>query len=178
MGFVYQSSLPSTARIFIVVLMIAGATGCETFGARDLVVEPVRISDVIEAGDAARRASLRLIDEGLVADANGDEPRAQARYERALQVDASNPYAYLAIARHHVETQDPTRALQFLDRADSLFRMQGEVEPGMEVHLLGLRGGALYDAGDVEQGGDLLDKAREMSPRVWGDGALHPDELR
>ncbi|MGK0486358.1 MAG: hypothetical protein ACJAYI_001869, partial [Myxococcota bacterium] len=30
----------------------------------------------------------------------------------------------------------------------------------------------------VEQGGDLLDKAREMSPRVWGDGALDPDELR
>jgi hypothetical protein len=56
--------------------------------------------------------------------------------------------------------------------------MQGEVEPEMEVHLLGLRGGALYDAGDLEEGGNLLDQAREMSPRVWGDGALDPDELR
>ena len=147
-------------------------------GIKDDDVEPLRISDVIEEGDAARRASLRLIDDGLVADAKGDESRAQARYERALQVDASNPYAYLAIARHHVETQDPTRALQFLDRAHSLLRMQGEIEPGMQVHLLGLRGGALYDAGQVEAGVELLDQAREMSPRVWGDGALHPDELR
>ena len=47
MGFVSHSSVPSTASIFIVVLTLAGATGCETFGARDLGVEPVRISDVI-----------------------------------------------------------------------------------------------------------------------------------
>lgn len=169
----YSTWLPRVISIGLV-----GVLGCTSLGVPMRTVEPVRIGDVIEDGDAARRASMRLIDDGLVADAKGDESRAQARYERALQVDASNPYAYLAIARHHVEQQDPTRALQFLDRADSLLRMQGEIESGMQVHLLGLRGSALYDAGRVEEGVDLLDQAREMSPAVWGDGALHPDELR
>jgi len=169
----------STSIVLLIVTAFGGLSGCASlFGSGSDEVRPLRITNVAEDGDAARRASVRLVDDGLVADADGDEARAQARYERALQVDASNPYAYLAIARHYVETQDPQRALQFLDRADALFRMQGTPPPGVQVHLLGLRGGALYDSGDISAGVELLDRARELSPAVWGDGALHPNELR
>jgi tetratricopeptide (TPR) repeat protein len=169
----------STSTLLLIVIAFGGLSGCASlFGSGNNEVRPLRITDVAEDGDAARRASVRLVDDGLVADADGDEARAQARYERALQVDASNPYAYLAIARHHVETLDPQRALQFLDRADALLRMQGDPPPGVQVHLIGLRGGALYDSGDITAGVELLDRARELSPSVWGDGALHPNELR
>lgn len=159
-------------------LGLSGNLGCAALGGSQSRMVPVRISDLMEEGDAARRASLRLVDEGLAADARGEPARAQARYERALQVDATNPYAYLAIARHQVEEQDPLRALQFLDRTDSLMRMSGDLPPEVQVHLLGLRGGALYDSGRIAEGVELLDRARELSPEIWGDGALRAEELR
>jgi len=167
-----------TALLICFVLGLSGNLGCAVLGGSGFGFTPVRISDLVDEGDPQRRASLRLVDDGLSADAQGQPARAQARYERALQVDATNPYAYLAIARHHVEEQDPLRALQFLDRADSLLRMNGDLPLEVEVHLLGLRGGALYDSGRVEEGVELLDRARKLSPRIWGDGALRAEELR
>lgn len=155
-----------------------GSLGCAVLRGSEADLTPVRISDLFEHGDAARRASLRLVDDGLSADEQGEPARAQARYERALQVDVTNPYAYLAIARHHLEEQDPVSALQFLDRADSLLQIGGDLPPEVEVHLLGLRGGALYDSGRIEEGVELLDRARAISPEIWGDGALRAEELR
>ncbi len=166
------------ASLSCAALGLAGILGCASLGGSQHDIKPVRIRDLVDQGDAARRASLRLIDDGLAADVAGQAARAQARYERALQVDVSNPYVYLAIARHHVEGQDPLRALQFLDRADSLLRMRGDPPPEVQVHLLGLRGGALYDSGQVREGVELLDRARALSPEIWGDGALHAEELR
>jgi len=86
-------------------------------GARDAP----RVEEVADRGDAQRRASTRLVLDGLDADARGDVRLAQSRYERAIQIDASNPYAYLALARHYVEQEDPDRALAYLDHAGSLF---------------------------------------------------------
>jgi tetratricopeptide (TPR) repeat protein len=141
--------------------------------------QPIRISEVVEdAVDAARRASLRLVIEGLDADAVGDRARAQARYERALQVDATNPYAYIAIARHYAEGTQPRRAIYFLDRADALLKMEGRDSPRVEVHLLGLRGSALYAMGQVDEGSEYLAQAQRRAPDVWGDGMLSPEELR
>ncbi|MFT5442349.1 MAG: tetratricopeptide (TPR) repeat protein [Myxococcota bacterium] len=172
--FVYQLINPA----MIAVLFVGGAVGCETLGMPSTSTDPVRISDVDQEGDPARRASLRLVDDGLAADAMGEGSRAQSRYERALQVDASNPYAYLAIARHHIDAGQPKHALQFIDRAAALFYMRGDPPLRVEVHLLGLRGGALYDSGETLSGGELLDRARAISPKVWGDGSLSAQELR
>lgn len=167
----------------IVVLLAAalwfGASfGCVSGGKGWNELDPVRISQVMQGGDAPRRASLLLVDEGLASDALGRPEAALARYERALQVDATNPYAYLAIARHHVEARDSSRALQFLDHAESLLRVRGELPDEVRVHLLGLRGGALYDLGELPRGTELLDRARELAPTIWGDGSLQPEELR
>ena len=159
---------------------LCASLGCVSGGASWNALEPVRISDVIEieGADPARRASLLLVDEGLAADTLGQFEAALARFERAIQVDATNPYAYLAIARHHVEGREPARALQFLDHAESLLRMRGELPDEVRVHLLGLRGAALYDSGQLPRGTELLDRARALAPTIWGDGALGPEELR
>jgi tetratricopeptide (TPR) repeat protein len=66
--------------------------------------------------------------EGLDADERGDAARARGRYERALQIDASNPWAYLSLARHYVEMGEPGAALSHLDRAEALFEAQ-EIPP-------------------------------------------------
>jgi tetratricopeptide (TPR) repeat protein len=140
--------------------------------------EPVRVSEEVDVGDPARRASLRLVLAGLDADVDGNLQRALGSYERAIQVDPTNPFAYLAIARHHAESHDPTWALSFLDKAEALFRAQGGISPRVAPLLLGLRGQALYASGDIDAGANLLQRAWERAPDVWEDGRLSADELR
>lgn len=140
--------------------------------------DPIRVSEVVDVGDPARRASLRLVLVGLDADVDGNLQRALGNYERAIQVDPTNSYAYLAIARHHAESHDPTWALSFLDKADSLFRSQGDVSPRVIPHLVGLRGQALYASGRIDEGAPLLEQAWLLAPEVWADGRLSAEELR
>jgi tetratricopeptide (TPR) repeat protein len=137
-----------------------------------------RVSDVASSGDDQFRASQRLVMEGLDADERGDGARAQSRYERALQIDASNPWVYLALARHYVEAGDAGHALAHLDRAEALLDAQDPVSPGARVHCDGLRGAALALEGNRAEAQPLLDSAARSAPDVWGDGELSASELR
>jgi hypothetical protein len=129
-----------------------------------------------DAADPERRASMRLVLDGLDADARFDQRHARGSYERAIQVDATNPMAYLALARHELDDLEGQRALQLLEQAAALFEAEGLRVERVGVHLIGLRGRA-YDAmgGD---GTELLDRAALLAPEVWGDGFLSPEELR
>ena len=162
------------------IAVAMGPAGCTSGPFRSVqeTVDPIRISELIEAAPPARRASLRLVDEGLAADAERQRSRAQSRYERALQVDPSNPYAYLAIARHEIGGPRPERALTFLDRCEALLRMEGDESPRVLVHLTGIRGASLQRSGREEEGAEYLDRAAAMAPGVWGDGVLTANELR
>ncbi len=164
-----------TGPLVVVSLVLASSLGCATrIGYRP--AEPVRISEVSPAGDAVRRASLRLCVEGLRADEDGRSARARSQYERAIQIDPTNPWVYLSLARHEVESGEPDRALEYLQQADSLLRAEGALSPEVELHLIGLRGAALQ-AGGRGGGGDL-ERAAQLSPEVWGDGRLTASELR
>ena len=63
---------------------------------------------------------MRLVLAGLDADEAGRSAEASSLYERALQVDPTNPYAWLALARQEVFEGDPDRGLADLDKAESL----------------------------------------------------------
>jgi tetratricopeptide (TPR) repeat protein len=121
---------------------------------------------------------MRLVLEGLDADASADPDAALVRYERSLQVDPTNPYAYLALARHRVDGEDPGSALPFLDKAQALLEAQGELSPGVEAHVEGLRGSALLASGRRGEAMPLLERARSLAPAAWSDGRLEPEELR
>jgi Tfp pilus assembly protein PilF len=136
----------------------------------------LRFSDAAEAGDATRRASMRLLLQGLDADTAGRANAALSSYERAIQIDATNPYAYLALARHEVETEHWDRAREAVEQAALLF---GEEDaPGVEAHLAGLRGAAALGKGYGAEAEPLLDRASQLAPSVWADGQLSADELR
>jgi len=164
-----------TGALVVASLILASSMGCAT---RSVYrpVEPVRISEVAPVGDAVRRASLRLCVEGLRADEAGRDALARSRYERAIQIDPTNPWAYLSLARHEVESGEPERALEYLQQADSLLRAEGAFSPGVELHLVGLRGAALQAMG--RGGGGDLERAAQRSPELWGDGRLAASELR
>ena len=156
--------------------------GCALLGSWSCVGVPrtsmPRVSGLADDGDDLYRASQRLVIEGLDADIGGQEARARSRYERALQVDASNPWAYLALARHYVDAGDAGNALPHLDRAEALLESQAFDSPGARVHCDGLRGAALVLQGREAEGLALLDGVARAAPGVWGDGHLDAAELR
>jgi tetratricopeptide (TPR) repeat protein len=137
----------------------------------------LHLSDAAQEGDATRRASMRLLLQGLDADAAGRANAALSSYERALQIDATNPYAYLALARHEVEALQWDRARESLDQAELLFGEEGAT-PGVEAHLAGLRGAVADGKGYGAEAEPLLDRAGRLAPSVWADGALGAEELR
>lgn len=158
---------------------LALLTGCAA-GAPSIFspqTEPLHLHEIAGEGDAARRASQRLVLQGLASDAKGDARLGRRSYERALQVDANNPFAYLALARQAVEGGDATSALEYLEQAELLLDADELRSPRVEPHLAGLRGAALLAQGD-KRGGELLAQASELAPSVWEDGQLSAEELR
>jgi tetratricopeptide (TPR) repeat protein len=135
------------------------------------------VASVADTGDPARRASQRLVMQGLEADDARRSTEAIASYERALQVDPTNPVAYLALARHSVAMDEPERALHELDQAESL--LGSDADPlGARAHLEGLRGLALRELGRDAEAERHLSRARSLAPSVWSDGQLDARELR
>jgi hypothetical protein len=145
----------------------------------------LRISDVAEQGDATRRASTRLVLQGLAA---GDTQRVISQCERAISIDATNPYAYLVLASQEVQWGDSERGEQLLRQALVLLESEDARSPRVEPHLAGLFGRARLRNGaparPVSAGGrsadgpELLERAGRMAPEVWADGWLTADELR
>ena len=155
------------------ILLTAVIQGCA-----GLRTESARVSHQIDDGDAAHRASMLLVVQGLDADTNFEPDMARDLYQRALQVDPANAYAYLAIARQRVDGRNPSSALPFIDKASALFEAKGSLTPGVEAHLAGLRGAALLASGQRDEAMPLLEHARGLEPRVWSDGRLAAEELR
>lgn len=140
--------------------------------------DAMALSELAGEGDAERRTSMQLTLQGLDADAEGRPDLALAEYESAIRVDPGNPYAFLALARHQVSGTRPDRALDTLDKCQALLHAQGDADPRVTVHVVGLRGAALVASGRSVEGVALLDEARERAPDVWSDGHLSPRELR
>ena len=139
---------------------------------------PLHLSDVAQQGDPARRASMRFVLQGLDADATGSTDLAADLYQRALQVDPSNPYAYLALGRQRAEGPEPARALAYLEKAQVLFGAQKAETPSVEADLCGLRALALEAAGRSAEAEEQMARAKALAPDIWRDGRLDADELR
>ncbi len=172
----------------VTLVSIFTYSGCLTQGIDHTGGRALRVSDVAERGDAARRASVRLVIQGLEADTAADLylgmdsetelRRAQGSYERAIQVDPTNPYAYLALARHHLDGGDATQAVNLIDQSAALFEAEGLRSPEVNVHLIGLRGWSFESRGPSGEGKIYLSRAATLAPNVWGDGSLSAEELR
>lgn len=173
-----EATLRARACVIACVLLasIAGLAGCAVRGPGASHVDPIRASEMLQDGDPARRASIRLVIEGLDADQAFDRNQARGSYERAIQVDPTNPMAYLALARHELDDLEAQRALQLLEQAAALFEAEGLRVDRVGVHLQGLRGRAYETLG--RDGSADLDNAAALAPEVWGDGMLSPGELR
>ena len=139
--------------------------------------DPIRISELVEQGDPARRASQRLLVEGLEADIAGAQARAKGRYERAIQIDPTNPYAYLTVARFEVDRRNADQARAFLDQTYALFDAEGGMPPRVEAHFIGLESAVAAIAGDRTAAARGFEQARRLAPGVWGDAYLTAEEL-
>lgn len=168
-------TLIRTSRVAWVAALVGGlALGCAGLRGGDA---SLRVTELAEHGDPTRRASTRLVGQGLRDDAARRSAQALGHYERAVQVDPTNPIAYLAISRHHIERYDVPRGLEALDQAEGLFGDGAEEAWGAEAHIAGLRGAAYARSGREREARPLLARARELAPGVWSDEWLTADEL-
>jgi tetratricopeptide (TPR) repeat protein len=160
---------------FAFFLVALFAAGCQQLPspAAPPPAEPLRLSR-LGGGDAARRASLRLVLSGLDADSAGRSAEASSLYERSLQVDPTNPYAWLALARQEVFEGDPDRGLAHLDKAEALLGS----DAGAAAHLAGIRGAGMRAVGQRALAEPFLREASERAPLLWADGKLDAAELR
>ncbi|MCP4904097.1 MAG: hypothetical protein GY910_03875 [bacterium] len=168
--------------VLLTTLLVASFSGCVSgqrfvprFGTTAL---PLTASGAIGLHDSVRDASLRLVIAGLDEDSAGRPSRAVASYQRAVRVDPTNPFAFLALSRHHLEGDSFAEAAAFLDQARSLFEVQRRLGPAVDVWGLGLRAGIDRAAGDEVRARAFFDQARALSPEIWGDERLSAAELR
>jgi tetratricopeptide (TPR) repeat protein len=159
---------------WVSIVLVGGCAG-PARAPREAVL---RIAEIDQLGDARRQASTRLVVQGLDAEIASTPQRALSRYQQAIRIDPGNPFAYLALARYYVAIADPERALEHLDRTQSLLDPDGALYQSTEPHLWGLRGWALAEAGRSADAGPLLAEARKFAPSVWRDGRLDASELR
>lgn len=161
------------------VWIFAGCQGAGPASRSDPFSDPPRwhFADVSESGDARRRASNRLVAEAL-SDGVADTPRAAERIRRALQLDPTNPWAYLALARERVGRGEYRAAWAALDQAEARILAEGEIPLGVQAHLSGLRGRTLVARNHSEQAFPLLAEAERLAPAAWADQHLDAAELR
>ena len=172
---------------FAIALVCCLVLGCAGPGGRSTPVRggALRISEEADEGDAIRRASTRIVLQCL---GGGDAGPVLSHCERAIAVDATNPYAYLALASHEIQWGDVERGRQFLDQALLLLESENLKSPRVDPHLAGLYGRArirMRSLGRPARADDpvvsdaaLLERARRRAPEVWGDGWLTAAELR
>lgn len=168
-------------RLSIVCLLAQGLVACAGLNlpsAHRANERPLTVSAAVGLTDSTRDASLRLVIAGLDLDQAGNASRALASYQRAVRLDPTNPFAYLALARHHVEAGSLDQASAFLDQARSLFEAEQQLGPAVDVWGIGLR--AWIDRAEArdELADSRFEAARELSPEIWGDERLSAAELR
>lgn len=162
----------------LALLSLLALVACAPLGAPIRGAQPLRLSELLDEGDAERRSSQSLVVQGLEADADARPDEALGDYLSALRVDPGNPWAYLALARQQVDGPAPARALAHLDKCESLLDAEARRSPRVQAHLVGIRGAALAANGQRREAEPMLSRARELAPAVWSDGALSADELR
>ncbi len=167
--------------VCVVGLVASGLTACaglNPFSSLGRTERPLTTSAALGQTDSTRDASLRLVIAGLDDDSTGRPARALAGYQRAVRVDPTNPFAYLALARHHLEAGSVAEAIAFLDQARSLFESQQRLGPSVDVWGIGLRAWIDRVESRDQQADARFDSARTLSPEIWGDERLSAAELR
>ncbi len=139
---------------------------------------PLTTSGALGQGDPTRDASLRLVIAGLDDDESGQPIRALASYQRAIRVDPTNAFAYLALSRHHLEYSSTGQANAFLEQARALFESDGRLGPAVDVWGIGLRAWIDRESGQDDLADSRFDAARTLSPEIWADEMLSAAEMR
>lgn len=165
-------------RLVVVCLVVGSLAACAGLKLSGPSEQPFTTSAALGQTDSTRDASLRLVIAGLDEDTAGRPGRALASYQRAVRVDPTNAFAYLALARHHLEAGSVDEASAFLDQARSLFESQQRLGPSVDVWGIGLRAGIDRAESRDELADARFETARELAPEIWGDERLSAAELR
>lgn len=105
---------------YLLLLMIAGLAGCAGQPLYEASRPPTGESGsgAVETGSAA--AVQELVANSRTSAANGDYALALADIERAIRIDARNPYLWLELGEIHLAQGDPRQAAGMARKAMSI----------------------------------------------------------
>ena len=116
--------------------------------------------------------------EGLEADSVGESLRVRSRATSArVRLDATNPIAFLALARHHVGDRQSRRGERLPRPGSRALRGRGRAGSAVDVWGIGLRAWIDRAEGHEAEADSRFEAARELSPEIWRDELLSADEL-
>jgi tetratricopeptide (TPR) repeat protein len=117
-----------------ILTVLVGLTGCAASRTAARISPPERdlkkliladqqysVQTIPPDASAQRAASFRIAAEGHLAFQQGRVDEAENRLERALSLDARNPFCYLYLAEIRFQAGDPEQALMLLDQSEVHF---------------------------------------------------------
>ena len=127
--------------------------------------ENMTLASKINANTTPQRAaSLRMTEEGKRLIDSGQYDKALSRIERALAIDASNPYVYYFLGKAHFYLFDYRQSVEFLDVAESLLSTHGFWLG--EIHSL--KGQNYQELGLLDQAKKSFTAALRFNPKNQG----------
>jgi tetratricopeptide (TPR) repeat protein len=94
---------------------------------------------ILGAESKARAASMRLVEQGRVELNQLHFERAAGQFGKAVEIDASNPFAYFYLGLTRFQTQRFSQAADFFRRSSDFF----EKFPGWQAEAMAYRGECL-----------------------------------
>jgi tetratricopeptide (TPR) repeat protein len=129
-----------------------------------------------ESSSPRRRASMQITREGLNESKKGFYTRAMKKFEKAIDVDPTNPYPYFHYGVAKLNSRDYKQSIRLLSEAKQKF--QGDYRWTSKVYTMQAK--AYKELGETKNARECYEKALkydEKNAKAW-DGLRALDNLK
>jgi len=115
----------------------------------------------LASGVSGPELSAALVDLGRAQERNDKTQEAAHTFQRAVHADGQNAAAHLRLGMAQIRTQDHVASLNSFEKAESLYRLTGNLEGVGEIHFR--RGMMFTNASKLSEARTTLDRAEQLA---------------
>lgn len=156
--------MPKTRYLHLLaVLALSLAWGCATkvYDREDAMREEAFPDMSFESSSPRRQASLEITREGVAESKRGFYLRAMKKYEKAIDIDPTNPYAYFHYGLARQRTKDYGQSMRLLEEAGNKFGSNEHWQSRVYTY----RGLNYMNMGRAEEAKESFEKALKLDKK-------------